>query len=357
MKLSDEQKYVISRAVKLDQPILTIGGYAGTGKTVVLKHLSDYFPNFAVCAYTGKASDVLRRKGVSGASTIHSLIYELEKDEFGNPVLDPDGCPNFVLKTQIPYDGILLDEGSMVGKIIFSDLCSFGLPIIVVGDHGQLEPIDSDFNLMARPEFKLEQIHRNAGDIAHFANHLRNGYSAASYRSKTDSVVILRSNQLTDGLMASVEQCVCGFNKTRVIVNTRIRAYKGYKNLLEKGERIICLRNNKQLALFNGMQGVLLDFYKDGSRKYFVDFQFEEFIYNKVWIDLNQFGKEKNEFEFKKDTPNPFDYAYCCTAHKVQGDEFDSVLVIEQRSNQWDFRRWAYTCASRAREKLYWVLS
>lgn len=351
MELSQEQKtvlYKIVSNVRKGKMITTLGGYAGTGKSTIIRFLKKFFPDFAVVAYTGKAANVLRKKGLQ-ASTIHSLIYQ--------PVTDHKGEVHFSLAHDLGCNGIIIDEASMVSDEIYEDLKSFKIPLIFVGDHGQLEPINSDFNLMARPEFKLEQIHRNAGDIAHFANHLRNGYSAASYRSKTDSVVILRSNQLTDGLMASVEQCVCGFNKTRVIVNTRIRAYKGYKNLLEKGERIICLRNNKQLALFNGMQGVLLDFYKDGSRKYFVDFQFEEFIYNKVWIDLNQFGKEKNEFEFKKDTPNPFDYAYCCTAHKVQGDEFDSVLVIEQRSNQWDFRRWAYTCASRAREKLYWVLS
>jgi ATP-dependent exoDNAse (exonuclease V) alpha subunit len=353
MELSKEQKYVLYHIVsnvRKGKMQTTLGGYAGTGKTTMIKYLKKFFPDYSVVAYTGKAANVLRRKGIQ-ASTIHSLIYQ--------PMTGHDGEVHFSLasRDELGCNGIIIDEASMVSDEIYDDLKSFSLPLIFVGDHGQLEPINSDFNLMANPEFKLEEIHRNAGDIAHFANHLRQGYTAASYKSTTDKVVIMRSNQVTDQLMANVEQCICGFNKTRVMVNQRIRAYKGYQSLLEKGERIICLRNNKQLALFNGMQGTLVDFYQDRKRMYFIDFQFEDFMYTKVWVDLNQFGKEKNEFEFKKGTPNPFDYAYCCTAHKTQGDEFDSVLVIEQRSKQWDFRRWAYTCASRAREKLYWVLS
>ena len=40
----------------------------------------------------------------------------------------------------------------------------FGVPIIVVGDHGQLPPVKGKFNLMENPIFKLEQIHRQAAD-------------------------------------------------------------------------------------------------------------------------------------------------------------------------------------------------
>ena len=73
------------------------------------------------------------------------------------------------------------------------DLLTFGLPIIAVGDHGQLEPITDEkeevvlrskdgkrervppFNLMANPDITLETIHRNAGEIAWFAEHVRKG--------------------------------------------------------------------------------------------------------------------------------------------------------------------------------------
>jgi ATP-dependent exoDNAse (exonuclease V) alpha subunit len=52
----------------------------------------------------------------------------------------------------------------------------------------------------------------------------------------------------------------------------------------------------------------------------------------------------------------PFDYAYAVTCHKAQGDEWDHVLVFEQYSQLWEHARWVYTAATRAREKLTWVM-
>jgi ATP-dependent exoDNAse (exonuclease V) alpha subunit len=73
-----------------------------------------------------------------------------------------------------------------------------------------------------------------------------------------------------------------------------------------------------------------------------------------IWYDPSCFGKDKYKFKIGQDTPNPFDYAHCITAHKSQGDEFDSVLVIEQKCKNWEHKRWAYTAASRAKTKLKW---
>ncbi|MFN9959486.1 MAG: hypothetical protein ACK55I_40875, partial [bacterium] len=75
----------------------------------------------------------------------------------------------------------------MVGKTIYEDLRSFGKPLIFVGDHGQLEPIGDDFNLMREPDYRLETIHRNAGEIAHFAEYVRQGYRPSSWEVRNGS--------------------------------------------------------------------------------------------------------------------------------------------------------------------------
>src|SRR3954447_26441989 len=84
VSLSDEQRAAVDRLLSFPSPVQTLGGYAGTGKTTVIRTLNEELPLFAVCAYTGKAANVLRRKGVA-ASTIHSLIFkardELWRDE------------------------------------------------------------------------------------------------------------------------------------------------------------------------------------------------------------------------------------------------------------------------------------
>jgi ATP-dependent exoDNAse (exonuclease V) alpha subunit len=46
------------------------------------------------------------------------------------------------------------------------------------------------------------------------------------------------------------------------------------------------------------------------------------------------------------------DYGYCLTAHKAQGSEWAEVLVVEELARAWDARRWRYTVATRARERL-----
>src|SRR6202051_2537491 len=57
-------------------PVFRLFGYAGTGKTTLARHIAeDVDGKVLFAAFTGKAALVMRSKGCSGASTIHSLIY------------------------------------------------------------------------------------------------------------------------------------------------------------------------------------------------------------------------------------------------------------------------------------------
>ena len=62
---------------------------------------------------------------------------------------------------------IVLDEVSMVGEEMARDLMSFGKPILVLGDPGQLPPIKGEgaFTKDA-PDIMLTEIHRQAGESA-----------------------------------------------------------------------------------------------------------------------------------------------------------------------------------------------
>jgi ATP-dependent exoDNAse (exonuclease V) alpha subunit len=354
MILTDKQKYVLYKIVqgvkqenKLEQ---TLGGYAGTGKSSILKYIVQFLPNFGVCAYTGKAADVLRRKGMT-AQTIHSLIYK--------PVIENGRLVGFDLtpRDELELDGFAVDEASMVSKDIYQDMRSYGIPMIFVGDHGQLEPIGTDFNLMKNPEYTLEEIHRNAGDIAKFAEKLRFG-RRPSRADESDKVELLNQRRLNAHDYLRVDQVICAYNKTRVQVNNEIREAMGFSGVLQVGERIMCLKNNKKLRLFNGMQGYVRNLYEDGrTGRKLMDLQVDDDIYEGLWYDTRQFGKERPDTSdyIGRDNPNPFDYAYCITAHKSQGSEAPRVLVIEQKCAKWDHRRWAYTAASRAKELLLWA--
>ena len=141
MKLTEEQKSIIRNILKFDKKIYKIGGYAGTGKSTLIRHLIYALPNFAVCAFTGKAASVLRKREIENAQTIHSLIYKAHKDEKNNVY--------FTLASSIDCDGIIVDEASMVSEEIYKDLIYFNKPVIFVGDHGQLEPVGDNNNRLS----------------------------------------------------------------------------------------------------------------------------------------------------------------------------------------------------------------
>lgn len=103
-------------------------------KTTIIKEILSKLPNFRVCAFTGKATNILRRKGIHSAETIHSTIYDVKKDE---------DKVKYSIKpfSKLLLDGFIIDEASMISEEIYKDLCYYEKPIIFVGDHGQLPPI------------------------------------------------------------------------------------------------------------------------------------------------------------------------------------------------------------------------
>lgn len=148
---------------------ITLGGYAGTGKTTLIsvlrRELATLYPEHVVAfaAFTGKASQVLRmtleeHKALlpqDSCTTIHKLLY--------TPSIDKEGRLLSWKKTAtLEANLLIIDEASMITDGLWMDLCSFGIPIIAIGDHGQLPPIGSNFNLLQKPDITLEQIHRQA---------------------------------------------------------------------------------------------------------------------------------------------------------------------------------------------------
>lgn len=345
--LTDEQLEAAETVLGLSRknPVATLGGYAGCGKTVTASYLFDTHRDWMVCAYTGKAADILRRKEMP-AKTIHSTIYD--------PV-ESEGKVTFELKHrgELNGRGFLIDEASMVGKDEFDDLKSFGLPIIAIGDHGQLPPVGADAGLMRNPDVKLETIHRNAGPISRFAQHLREGKDARKWLSTPD-VDIVSARGITDEQLAQADQIICAFNATRARINNRVRRVVGRKGPApEVGDRVMCLQNDKTAGVFNGQQGTIKALIPGRN-----DFLFEPSYGMTTLVNCDPAAWNGGKLEQgRRRIPGrniPFDFAYCVTAHKFQGDEADSVIVFEEKCDLWEHSRWAYTAASRAKECLLW---
>src|ERR1700722_13793521 len=84
-----------------DYPVCSVGGYAGTGKTTILRHVAERLEKAVLVTPTHKAAQVLRSKLPSALAarvqTFHSLIYtpdpKFNCDHTGAPMQVIDcGC-------------------------------------------------------------------------------------------------------------------------------------------------------------------------------------------------------------------------------------------------------------------------
>lgn len=179
LRLTDEQLQAIDRMTAWAKNPGTkrqffFGGFAGTGKTTVIKELLRILrqtENVAVSAFTGKACNVLMRKGIP-AQTLHSLMYDVVEDP-------KDGSIEFVPKPFMAGEPsmVIVDEASMVNRELLNTLTGYNKRVIFVGDPGQLEPVGDNPNLMKNPDFVLTKIHRQAEEnpILRMATQTRNG--------------------------------------------------------------------------------------------------------------------------------------------------------------------------------------
>lgn len=341
--------------IQVDHPnsLYLTDDFIVTHNTSLVQQLIEKLPNWKVAAFTGKAANVLRKKGIENASTIHSAIYVPKMDYDGNIILDKNGSPTFILNPTLECDGFIIDEASMVPEDIQKDLLSFNVPILYVGDHGQLPPIGTDTYLMKEPDFRLEKIHRNAGEIAIFCEFIRRGYEPTSFSKYAKNSVKFITKKQAETKWKDADQIICGFNKTRVDINKNIRKQLGFtSNWPQIGDKIMCLKNDNQAKLFNGMQGYVK--FLSSKQKNKLTFQSDNVNYDIVF-DPDQFNKEKVESFGRKDDPMPMDYCYGATCHKCQGDEFDVGYVLEQKCKFWCPVRWGYTAASRFKKEVNWI--
>jgi exodeoxyribonuclease V len=355
-----------------------VGGLAGTGKTTLIKevHKALGIPLSAIeyAAYTGKAADVMRRKGVDDAVTIHSLMYK--------PLIENEVLVGFEKRgIDLSIKLVIIDEASMVSEEIYNDLSKERVKILYVGDHGQLPPVKSEFNLMAEEELdgKLTEIHRQDKDSgivdlaleARKGNKLKNG----KYGVKKDAVV---KDSIGVEFMIKADQIICGRNATRSSINELYREFHGYKKELELGEKIIVNCNNRDFGVYNGQQFIVLNKYMGVTanckaagplfgKKEEKLIVAEPHVFHKHKLKL---GLKYSQYDSRliKAFPAKFgndyahkgyaqiDYGYAITCHKSQGSEWDKVVVLnEAYAFREHSKRWLYTAITRAAKKVFIV--
>jgi exodeoxyribonuclease-5 len=370
---------------------LTLGGYAGTGKTTLVGQLERFLPRKRIiyCSFTGKAVSVLASKLPPGAtvSTLHRLLYHPQPSTVckvsGERTPEGGYCSVHLpgpmdSKTSPPkpcstvqrldwsskvdplrdFDLVVADEASMIGDKLWADLIGWGTPVLAVGDHGQLPPVKSQYNLMENPMIRLERIHRQAigspiiqlSMIAREAGMIDVGEYGPGVRK-------VRPGQIGEVEIDSDagDLVIVGYNRTRNMLNDQMRARYGRSGLVTAGDHVICLRNNYEAGVFNGMRGRVLnvgDAYANGD-SVFINVKLDDGEYAGEAF-LPQFGAPKTRNEAGR-WYGLWDFGYALTCHKAQGSQARRVVVIEEDVPGSEYRRWLYTAVTRAEEELVLV--
>lgn len=366
MELSEDQQkayWKIANFIANDKPKsqLSLGGYAGTGKTTLIKEIIENFPaelrvpKITVLSLTGKAVSVLQSKNID-AATIHSTIYYPPDEDRKQSLI-------WRRKPKIRTDIIIVDEASMVSDQLYKDLIAFHKPILWVGDHGQLEPVGKNPGLMLDPDIRLEKIHRQAqgNPIIALADEVRKGAAPTLVKlPDSDKVVIKKKRDLTIDELVESDQIICALNGTRVKINNYVRGLQNKpQGKVVEGDKMICLKNNRKEGLFNGMQGLVLDC-KDREAYYEVEIKLDTGGRFHGCIAKAQINLLKGLSEYDEERPylTHWDFGYAITCHKAQGSEWNDVLVIDEpmKFKLWSMNRWRYTAITRAAEKLVFAV-
>lgn len=382
VQLTADQKIALEKLIAFakdpNKKVFCLCGYAGTGKTFLIKHFAktmDLSLHFA--AYTGKAVDVLRRHGLSPCSTVHSLIYVPRQSHSTQELLELREAAEretnaekrkellkelsqsakeveFILRDPQEIDScdiLVVDEYSMVTEEVYNDLLQLFPKILFVGDLGQLPPVN-DTGIRLKPDAELTEIVRQAegSPIIQLATKVRQGIDLP-----------MKPHPGADYLINNFNQVLCGMNRTRIKLNQGMRQVKYGLNcslypLPE--DRIIVLRNDKKRNVYNGQQFTVVECAKKDENV--LECRVKE-METPLPLLTHGFKQYLDPNIMRLLTPADYrdgvlvDYAYAITVHKAQGSQWDRVALINDMGwmRNKDFiyySKWAYTAVTRAVE-------
>lgn len=386
-KHQEEGLKIAVERYKNHKPYTVIAGYAGSGKSTLIKFIISALnvnpeEDVSYVAFTGKAAAVLQSKGCPNATTAHKLLYKAKPMPSGTYKF----TPRAFLEKQ--YKVIVVDEISMLPKPMWDLLLSHNIYILAAGDPGQLPPVDkSSYNhILDNPHIFLNEIMRQAQDseIIRLSMWIREGKPLDQFHCENKQVRIFNKSELVSGMYNWADQVLCSSNKHRIAINNFIRSQKNLGPHPTKGDKVISLRNHweyysdkNEWPLTNGVIGSIgYNYVEEMYVPRYISIEPIKVLYadvalengdkfSMVPIDYNAIATgistldDRQQYLLRKnkhyiDPPFDFTYGYAITVHKAQGSEWDNVLIEEETSPYVvnEHRQWLYTAITRAKEKL-----
>lgn len=408
MAWSPQQERCLKDLVRFrdnDEPVFVIHGDAGTGKTTLSIEVLNIFDgmNCKAYGYTGKSASVLRKKGHHDAATFHSDLfipamqsrkrleiaegrYDLARDELEKAVLHEDKVrlraeiaalsdaiaeekealsnPSFTLNTASPIldlDLLIADEISMIGSrlgLAVEETCRKGkVKMLLMGDPNQLPPVkDTAHFMQLKPNHHLTEIHRQAQDspILHLAHRAKDRLELKHGKYGDSQVTTEKKISMQSFLDA--DQVLVGINETRAYYTRRMREERGFTDIVEVGEKLMCLRNSRE-GFFNGQIWFVEEIHEEDETndQLYLTLRSEDVTQEPrhalVWKDSLR-GKEMHWMDAQG--AQSMVSAEAVTTHKFQGSEAGHVVGIDESHRACrDYpHRHLYTMITRAKDRI-----
>lgn len=306
IELTNQQNKVfeqIKAFLNSDASVFILRGYAGTGKTTMVKVIADYIEQtrqLAMMAPTGRAARVLAMKTGHTATTIHKAIYSkahvepkkvknIAESEFkfvfsinnsengGNIVAIVDEA-SMVCSHKIEHELFMFGTDNLMEDLLTFVRPNFGGKVIFVGDPAQLPPVGESVSNALRAEYfkekglkvieaELTEVLRQKDDSVILKNAMmirdllkKDKRNQLVFEEQKDDVETVPSEQFLDKYLNYRKESgkhdsviICYSNKSANIYNRDIRkSLYGGDVPLQENDILLITQNNYRLDRMNG---------------------------------------------------------------------------------------------------------
>ena len=379
IKFEDELKQIAMKYLFVSSQVMLIYGAAGTGKTTLIKYISNMLD---------KSKKLFLTKTHTALQNLQNRICNIDNISFAS--IDSVTKSNEI----IDFDVIFIDECSTIDNLTMKKLLEKvkeETKLVFSGDIYQIESIDfgnwfyyaKDIITTKGASIELLRNWRTEkGELISLWDEVRKKRPIITEKLSMDGpfskdlgeeIFELSDDEVVLCLNYDGKFGVNNINQYFQNANTKSKAFSWAEWVFKIGDRIIFLDTRRSSLLYNNLNGTIYNIKKNESSIIFtIDIKihlteeqckYESFDYidnisdgTRIRLEVIKWNDDLSD-EDKIKTVIPFQIAYAISIHKAQGLEFKSVKVVIPSSNAEKITHSVfYTAITRAKEnlKIYW---